>query len=101
MREYELYLVIDADVEEETLGAIIDRVTQLIAVGDGETDGEMIKVNPRGKRRLAYPIQKKTESQDVILTFQTSPQALSELERFLKLSEQVLRHLIVRTEEEE
>jgi small subunit ribosomal protein S6 len=96
MREYELYLVIDADAEEETLGAIIDRITQLVAVGDGE----MIKVNPRGKRRLAYPIQKKTESQDVILTFRTSPQVLSELERFLKLSEQVLRHLIVRTEEE-
>jgi small subunit ribosomal protein S6 len=100
MREYELYLVIDADAEEETLGAIIDRITQLVTVGDGEAEGEVIKVNPRGKRRLAYPIQKKTESQDVILTFRTSPQALPELERFLKLSEQVLRHLIVRTEEE-
>ena len=38
MREYELYLVIDADAEEETLGAIIDRITQLVAVGDGEPE---------------------------------------------------------------
>ena len=97
MREYELYLVIDADVEEEDVNAIIERLTELIAVGDGETKGEVIKVDPRGKRRLAYPINKKRESQDIIFTLQTSPQALPEMERFLKLSEPVLRYLLVRT----
>ena len=45
MREYELYLVIDAEAEEEDTGAIIERVTQLISVGDGETAGEVIKVD--------------------------------------------------------
>ena len=81
MREYELYLVIDAAAEEEAVSAIVERVTQLVAAGDGKTGGEMSKVEPRGKRRLAYPINRKVESQDVICTFQSAPQALPELER--------------------
>jgi small subunit ribosomal protein S6 len=99
MREYELYLVIDIDAEDEDVNSIVERVTQLILVGDGKASGEMIKVNARGKRRLAYPINNKAESQDVILTFRTGPQPLAELERFLKLNEQVLRYLVVRAEE--
>ena len=99
MREYELYLVLDADAEEDTVSALVEKMTQVITAGNGES-GEVIKVDPRGKRRLAYPIQRKAESHDVILTLHTSPQALPELERFLKLSEQVLRYLIVRTQDE-
>lgn len=99
MREYELYLVIDADAEDEEASEIVDRVTQLVTVGDGQTNGEVTKVEARGKRRLAYPIGNKLESQDVVMTLQTSPQALAELERYLKLNEQVLRYLLVRTEE--
>jgi small subunit ribosomal protein S6 len=99
MREYELYLVIDADAEEEEVSTIIERLTTLISAGDGKTQGEVIKVDPRGKRRLAYPINKKRESQDIILNLNTLPQALPEMERFLKLSEPVLRYLLVRTSE--
>jgi len=99
MRQYELYLVIDADAEEEDVNAIVERMTQLISAGDGETAGEVIKVEARGKRRLAYPIKKKVEGQDIVLYFQTPSQALSEMERILKLDEQVLRYLIVRTDE--
>jgi small subunit ribosomal protein S6 len=99
MRQYELYLVIDAESEEEDVNAIVERMTELVTAGDGETSGEVIKVVPRGRRRLAYPIRNKTESQDVILFLQTPSQALQEMERVLKLDEQVLRYLIVRTDE--
>jgi small subunit ribosomal protein S6 len=99
MREYELYLVIDADAEDEQVSAIIDRVTERIVDGGGEAKGEVIKAEARGRRRLAYPINKVLDSQDTILTFRTAPQALAEIERFLKLDEQVLRYLLVRTEE--
>jgi small subunit ribosomal protein S6 len=99
MREYELYLVIDGDAEDEAVEAILERVSQLISAGHGETGGEVIKIDPRGKRRLAYPIEKKRQSQDVLVTFQSAPQTLSEIERFLKLDEQVLRYLLVRTDE--
>jgi small subunit ribosomal protein S6 len=100
MREYELYLVLDSDAEEPQVTSLLERVTQLIVAGDGETSGELVKTESRGKRRLAYPIQKKTESQDVILTFRTLPQALPETERVLKLDEMVLRYLIVRLDED-
>jgi small subunit ribosomal protein S6 len=99
MRQYELYLVIDAEVEEDDINAIVERMTQLISTGDGETTGEVVKVEPRGRRRLTYPIKKKQESHDIILNFQTPPQALREMERVLKLDERVLRYLLVRTDE--
>jgi small subunit ribosomal protein S6 len=99
MREYELYLVIDADAEEEAAEAIVEKVTQLISAGDGTTNGEVIKVNARGKRRLTYPIKRKVEGLDVIFNFHTPPQTLAEIERVLKLDEQVLRYLLVRTDE--
>jgi small subunit ribosomal protein S6 len=98
MREYELYLVIDADAEEEAIEALIEQVSQLITTGDGETAGEVIKVEPRGKRRLTYAIKRKQESQDIIVNFQASPRTLTEIERVLKLNEQVLRYLLVRTD---
>jgi small subunit ribosomal protein S6 len=99
MREYELYLIIDGDVEEEAAEAIVEKVTQLISAGDGDAPGEVIKVSARGKRRLAYPIKKKVEGQDVIINFHTPPPTLAEIERVLKLDEQVLRYLLVRTDE--
>ncbi len=98
MREYELYLVLDAEAEEEDVEAILERVTELVRVGDGKTSGEVTRVDARGKRRLAYPIKKRRESQDFVLTLNTPPQALAEIERFLKLEEQVLRYLLVRTD---
>jgi small subunit ribosomal protein S6 len=100
MRRYELYLVIDAEAEEEDVNAIVERMTELVTAGDGETSGEVIKVEARGKRRLAYPIRKKTEGQDIILYLHAPSQALSAMERVLKLDERVLRHLLVRTDEE-
>jgi len=99
MREYELYLVIDGDAADEYVATTIDKVTKLIVAGSGGTGGEMIKVEARGKRRLAYAIRKKVEGQDVVLTFRTPPQALPEIERVLKLDEQVLRYLVIRLDE--
>ncbi|NIV32929.1 MAG: hypothetical protein GWN58_26840, partial [Anaerolineae bacterium] len=46
MRQYELYLVIDAESEEEDVNAIVERMTELVTAGDGETSGEVIKVVP-------------------------------------------------------
>ena len=100
MREYELYLVIDGDAEEPEVSGTLERISQLITAGDGKASGEVIKVESRGKRRLAYPIRRKTESQDVVFSFRTPPQALREIERVLKLNESVLRYLIVRQDED-
>lgn len=100
MREYELYLVIDGDTTEEDVTALLDKVTQLITAGHSGTTGEVTKVDARGKRRLAYIINRKFEGQDVVLTFRTPPQALPEVERFLKLDERMLRYLLIRLDED-
>jgi small subunit ribosomal protein S6 len=97
MRDYELYLIVDADAEEEQAGAIVERVTQLITAGAYDTPGEVIKVEARGKRRLSYPIKRKLDGLDYVFNFQTPPEALPEIERVLKLDELVLRYLLVRT----
>jgi len=55
-------------------------------------------VDPWGKRRLAYPIRKQREGYYVVMQVQLPPEAISELERRLELSEEVLRYLLVRTD---
>lgn len=100
MREYELYLVIDGDVPDENVSAVVEKATQMISTGAGGIAGEVIKVEARGKRRLAYAIKKKVEGQDVVMTFRTPPPALAEIERSLKLDEQILRYLLIRTGED-
>jgi small subunit ribosomal protein S6 len=99
MREYELYLVLDGEAEEEQVDAIVERTSQMISAGHADTPGEVIKVDARGRRRLAYAIRKKREGLDYILTFHTPPPALPEIERYLKLDEQVLRYLLVRKDD--
>ncbi len=96
MNSYELYIVLDADAEEDEANAAVERATGLITAGHGGQAGEVIKVQDRGKRRLAYRIRKKREGWDFVINFQTPPQVLPEIERALKLDELVLRYLIVR-----
>jgi len=100
MREYELYLIIDATADEEAVASIRERMAQLISTGHNGEKGEVIKVDARGKRRLTFPIKRKVESLDIIMTFQTPQPVLREIERVLKLDEQVLRYLIVRKDED-
>jgi len=100
MREYELYAVLNAAAEDETVSSIVERVTRLVTVDAENGRGEMTKVEARGKRRLTYAIGKVTEGHDIIFTFQASPAVLPEIERFLKLEEQVLRYLLVRVGED-
>jgi small subunit ribosomal protein S6 len=96
MRAYELYIVFTAGAEESEVTAALDQLTRVVST-DG---GEVTKVEPRGQRRLAYPVRNQQEGQDVILYFQSPAATIGELERLLKLNEQVLRYLVVRLTEE-
>ncbi len=98
MNNYELYLVLDADAEEDAANSIVENITQLISAGHDGVTGEVIKVEDRGKRRLAYRIRNSRDGHDFVINFQTPTQALPEIERALKLDELVLRYLIVRTD---
>ena len=94
MRRYELMLVIRPDVPDDRSQAVIDRVTRQITAGGGQ----IIKVAPWGRRRLAYPIDRFREGSYHIVLFAAPADLLAELEHSLLITEEVIRHLITRDE---
>lgn len=95
MRDYELVFIVQPEVDEEGLAAVVDRVNQLI----GGNGGQVTQVDSWGKRRLAYPIRKCREGYYVVMQVQLEPEATKELERNLGLTEGIIRHLLVRVGE--
>jgi small subunit ribosomal protein S6 len=94
MRRYELMLVIRPDVADDKSQALVDRTTrQIVASG-----GQIVKVAPWGRRRLAYPIDRHREGSYQIILFEAPPEAIAELEHTLLITEEVLRHLVTRVE---
>jgi small subunit ribosomal protein S6 len=86
--------VVRPTVDEQALAAVNDKIDKFIASGNGQ----VIKREDWGKRRLASPIGKVTEGFYSVLQFDLPSQAVRELDRSLKLTEEVLRFLITRTE---
>ena len=95
MRTYELVFIAQPDLEEDGLNALVERVQQVTV----ENGGEIQKTEHMGRRRLAYPIDKRTEGHYVLVHASLELTAIRELERSLRLSEDVLRHMLVRLEE--
>ena len=94
MRRYELMLVIAPDVADDRSQAVVDRATrQIVAAG-----GQIVKVAPWGRRRLAYPIDRHREGSYQIILFEAPSDAIAELEHTLQITEEVLRHLVTRVE---
>ena len=94
MRRYELMLVLRPDVAEDRIQSVLERTTRAIAAGGGQ----VIKAAPWGRRRLAYPIDRYREGSYHILHFEAPPEAITEVERGLLITEEVLRHLVTRVE---
>lgn len=96
MRAYEMMLIYSPQLDEEALNAAIERTTTLIANNSGEIE----KVDIWGKRRFAYEINDQTDGFYVVIDFKAESGATSEVERILKITEEVVRYLLVRREEE-
>lgn len=94
MRRYECMLVFRPDVPDDRLNAVVERLTRQI----GDAGGQIVKVAPWGRRRLAYPIEHFREGSYHIVLFDAPPDAIIELERSLLITEEALRHLITRVE---
>ena len=94
MRRYELMLVLRPDSPEDRVQAVLDRTTRGIA-GAG---GQIVKVSPWGRRRLAYPIGQHREGSYYLLLFDAPSEAIGEMERSLLITEEVMRHLVTRAE---
>ncbi len=89
-RDYELGLIINPEVSEEEARAALGRVEQIVA----NHGGQIVRVNQWGRRRLAYPIDRHRDGFYVFIDMILTPETVSELERTLKVSETVLRHMV-------
>ncbi len=94
MHRYELMLVLRPDAPDDQVQAVIDRVTRQIAAAEGQ----IVKVSPWGRRRLAYPIGAYREGSYHIVLFDAPPEVVVELEHGLNITEEVMRHLVTRIE---
>jgi len=94
MRRYELMLVLRPDTPDEQVQALLDRSTRSIAAAGGQ----IVKVSPWGRRRLAYPIGAYREGSYFLVLFDAPATAVLELERGLNITEEVMRHLVTRVE---
>jgi small subunit ribosomal protein S6 len=94
LRDYELVLIMSPGISDENLPGAIDKVSQFIT-GKG---GAITEVAPWGRRKLAYPIKRFMEGNYVLTRFKSDAKLIKELDSSLRLSEEVLRHLIVKQE---
>ncbi|MBI1885017.1 MAG: 30S ribosomal protein S6 [Chloroflexi bacterium] len=92
MREYELVVLISPEVTDEDAPATVNRVQQFIL----ERGGEVVQTDYWGRRNLAYPISSFQEASYVLTQFRLAPARVQELENSLHLSEDVIRHLVVK-----
>jgi len=92
LHDYELVLIISPEVVGENLNTTIERVNQFIV----ERGGIIAEVEQWGKRRLAYPIKHFMEGNYVLGRFKLKPTLGKELEANLQISEDVLRHLLIK-----
>jgi len=92
VRRYELMLVLKPDAPDERAAAVIDRTTRFVVA----SGGQIVKVAPWGRRRLAYPIDRYREGSYHIVVFEAPAETIAEMERSLHITEDVLRYLVTR-----
>ena len=92
MRDYELIVIVSPDVPEEELPSHIDKISEFIT----NKGGSVTEVERWGKRKLAYPINHFREGTYVLTRFKIAPGTTAELEANLRISEKILRHLLIR-----
>ena len=95
MNRYEIMVIIANALDDEKKEATIENIKAIISDG-----GEVLSVDVMGTRRLAYPILKKNEGYYVLVNFNAPTDLPKELDRRLKISDEVIRHLIINKDED-
>ena len=91
LREYELMYIVRPNMADEDVPNVTNRVDGMI----GNLGGEVAENNPWGKRRLAYPIQDHEDGFYVVTRLRMDPNRIGELEELLRISDDVIRHILV------
>lgn len=95
MNKYETVFIINPNVEETGVEALIEKFSNLI-----NNDGKVEKVEELGMRKLAYEIKKHKEGYYVVVTFEANPELIRELERIYRITDEVIKFIVVRKDEE-
>lgn len=96
-RVYELMIIVDQDVDDATGKGIIERVRQMVEAGGGSVP----TVDHWGRRRFAYPINHKHEGVYTVFEIVTEAPNLDDVDRFLRLADEVVRHKLIRLPDKE
>lgn len=94
MRKYEVMYIIRPDLEQEQIQAAIEKFQGIIT----NNGGEITNHDVMGKRRLAYEINKFRDGHYVLINFNAAPEVVAELDRVMKISDEIIRYLIVNNE---
>ena len=94
MRNYEVAFIAHPELDEASLNVLVEKAKVWVSA----TGGQVTQVDVWGRRRLAYPIHKQHEGQYILMQTQMNAAATHEVERNLRLTEQVMRFQIVRTD---
>ena len=91
MNKYESVVIINPNVEENALKALIEKFQTLI-----NTDGKVEQVNELGKKKLAYEVKKNKEGYYVVYDFEANPSLIAELERNYRITDEVIKFIVVK-----
>lgn len=97
MNRYELVVIMGSQVADEEVPDAVERLIQRPVEGWG---GSIEQTDHWGRRKLAYPIRRNVEGNYVLAQFQLAPDRTKDLERGLMISEEVIRHLLIRLDEQ-
>lgn len=95
LRPYEIMIIFDVSLEEESIRAVMDRATELVQTRGGTP----IRVDRWGRRRFAYELAHRWEGYYVLFEVRAEPATMAELDRMLSLADEVLRHKVIRLPE--
>ena len=92
MNSYELLYIIDNELSDEAKEAVIARISAVVTDNGGTID----EVDKWGTRRLAYPINYKSEGYYVLVNFSANPDLPAELERVMRITDSIVRFMVVK-----
>lgn len=94
VNKYEV-MFIAKPLEDVEVDPIAEFVSNLIT----KNNGNVTKVDRWGKRHLAYPVKKQADGNYVLISFEAEPEIIKEIDRVMKIQDNILKHLIVKVEE--
>ena len=95
MRRYETITIIKANIAEDEIDTILDRMGKIIQ----EENGEVLKVDKWGLRKLAYLIKKEQQGYYILTEYAGTPAAVNEIERIFKIDERILKYMTIKLQD--